>query len=77
MSLTSARPARTTRAEPRPGDARDRLRRGLVMKAIESDVAQPVAAPLRLINFSTGVGRRVSKSSNFAHRGSMVIRTIC
>jgi hypothetical protein len=51
----------------------------LVMNAIESNMAQPAAALMRLIliKFSTGVGRRVSKSSNFAHRGSMVIRTIC
>lgn len=50
-----------------------------VMKAIESNMPQPAAEPMRLIliKFSTGVGRRVSKSSNFAHRGSMVIRTIC
>jgi len=56
-------------------------RRLLVMKAIESHMAQPAAVPLRLIliliKFSTGVGRRVSKSSSFAHCGSMVMRTIC
>jgi hypothetical protein len=54
-----------------------RMRRWLVLKATESNMAQPGAALMRLISFSTGVGRRVSKSSNFAHRGSTVIRTIC
>jgi hypothetical protein len=50
----------------------------LLMKAIEFTMAQPAAAPMRLIlsKFSLE-SQACSKSSTFAHRGSMVIRTIC